>query len=189
MIKLFGAKGKRAEEEKKAEEAQPGAPGAVHRRSAGEIRLQKELNELDLPENTTINFTEAENIMKFDIYLRVDDRSSLWSGAQYHFTFTVPPGYPHEPPKVHCNTKIYHPNIDLSGNVCLNILRADWKPVLCISAVILGLNFLFLEPNPNDPLNHEAAELMRNNLSQFQDNVRRSLRGQTVSGQAFPRLL
>lgn len=32
-------------------------------------------------------------------------------------------GYPHDPPKVKCETMVYHPNIDLEGNVCLNILR------------------------------------------------------------------
>ena len=40
--------------------------------------------------------------------------------------------------------QIYHPNIDLEGNVCLNILREDWKPVLNLQSVILGLVFLFL---------------------------------------------
>ena len=39
---------------------------------------------------------------------------------------------------------MYHPNIDLEGNVCLNILREDWKPVLSINSVIYGLQFLFL---------------------------------------------
>ncbi len=39
---------------------------------------------------------------------------------------------------------MYHPNIDPEGNVCLNILREDWKPVLTISSLIYGLNFLFL---------------------------------------------
>lgn len=49
--------------------------------------------------------------------------------------------------------KIYHPNVDLEGNVCLNILREDWKPVLNLNAVIVGLQYLFLEPNADDPLN------------------------------------
>ena len=55
-----------------------------------------------------------------------------------------------------CLTKIYHPNIDLEGHVCLNILRDDWKPVLDINAVIYGIIYLLYEPNPNDPLNHGA---------------------------------
>lgn len=40
--------------------------------------------------------------------------------------------------------QVYHPNIDLEGNICLNILREDWKPVLSISSVVYGLQFLFL---------------------------------------------
>jgi ubiquitin-protein ligase len=41
-------------------------------------------------------------------------------------------------------TQVYHPNIDTEGNICLNILREDWKPVLSINSVVYGLNFLFL---------------------------------------------
>lgn len=40
--------------------------------------------------------------------------------------------------------QVYHPNIDLEGNVCLNILREDWKPVLNINTVIYGLILLFM---------------------------------------------
>ena len=40
--------------------------------------------------------------------------------------------------------QVYHPNIDLEGNVCLNILREDWKPVLSTNSIIYGLQFLFL---------------------------------------------
>lgn len=49
--------------------------------------------------------------------------------------------------------QVYHPNLDLEGNVCLNILREDWKPVLNLTSVMVGLQYLFLEPNPDDPLN------------------------------------
>ena len=61
----------------------------------------------------------------------------------------MPVSYPHEPPKVKCTTKVYHPNIDLEGNVCLNILREDWKPVLSISSIVYGLQFLFLVSFPS----------------------------------------
>ena len=70
-----------------------------------------------------------------------------------------------------CNTTIYHPNIDLQGAVCLNILREDWKPVLDINAVIYGLIYLFYDPNPGDPLNHEAADLFRNNPAQVRFRI------------------
>lgn len=43
--------------------------------------------------------------------------------------------------------------MDLEGNVCLNILREDWKPVLNLNSVMVGLQYLFLEPNADDPLN------------------------------------
>jgi hypothetical protein len=40
-------------------------------------------------------------------------------------------------------SQVYHPNIDLEGNVCLNILREDWKPVLSVNTIIYGLYHLF----------------------------------------------
>lgn len=75
----------------------------------------------------------------------------LCRGGAFLFTFHVTPAYPHDPPKVKCKTKVYHPNIDLEGNVCLNILREDWKPVLNINTIIYGLNHLFVVSRPISP--------------------------------------
>lgn len=110
-------------------------------------------------------------------------------GATYQFSFVVPPNYPHSPPKVLCQTKIYHPNINLEGNVCLNILRDDWKPVLDINSVIEGLLYLFYDPNPNDPLNQDAAELLRRDQRQFGLLVQRTLKGGILKGETFQRLV
>ena len=41
--------------------------------------------------------------------------------------------------------------------MCLNILREDWKPVLNLNSVMVGLQYLFLEPNADDPLNKGAV--------------------------------
>ncbi|KAM2654172.1 hypothetical protein EV2_025713 [Malus domestica] len=108
-------------------------------------------------------------------------------GGGFVFTFKVPAVYPHEPPKVKCKTKIYHPNIDLEGNTCLNIIREDWKPVLNINTVIYGLYHLFTEPNHEDLLNQEAADLLRDNPKLFGLNVRKSIEGNIwVGGAHFP---
>lgn len=77
----------------------------------------------------------------------------MYKTGSFHFTFAINNNYPHDPPKVKCTQKIYHPNLDHDGNVCLNILREDWKPVLNLNSVMVGLQYLFLEPNADDPLN------------------------------------
>lgn len=68
----------------------------------------------------------------------------FYKGGKFVFSFKVSPNYPHDPPKVKCKTMVFHPNIDLEGNVCLNILREDWKPVLTINSIVYGLQYLFL---------------------------------------------
>ncbi|GAX17770.1 ubiquitin-conjugating enzyme E2 M [Fistulifera solaris] len=157
------------------------------KRTPGEIRIQTDIAELDGGDVATIKFPNPNDLTLFDVSVTPD--TGLWKGATYHFTFTIPPHYPHSPPRVECNTKIYHPNIDLQGKVCLNILREDWKPVLDINSVIYGLIYLFYEPNPDDPLNHEAAELFRKDKTQFERLVMRTLRGGILDGVHFERLV
>ncbi|OZJ06477.1 hypothetical protein BZG36_00573 [Bifiguratus adelaidae] len=116
-------------------------------------------------------------------------QKGFYKGGQFNFTVNISNNYPHEPPKLRCTQKIYHPNIDLDGNICLNILREDWKPVLNLHSVLVGLQYLFLEPNADDPLNREAAEDLRANRRNFEANVRTSLRGGTIKGIHYDNVL
>lgn len=113
----------------------------------------------------------------------------FYKNGRFTFSFKVNANYPHEAPKVKCETKVYHPNIDLEGNVCLNILREDWKPVLTINAIVYGLQYLFLEPNPEDPLNKEAAEVLQSNRRLFEQNVRKAMSGGAIGSEYFDRCL
>ena len=179
MIKLVGVgRGKRGEEQS---DHQSTCSGKKH---PGELRMQTELSELELPRQVKIVFADKSDLMNFQVSLSPDE--GYWRGGCFIFRFSIRPLYPHDAPKVKCETSVFHPNIDTQGNVCLNILREDWKPVLSISAVIYGLLHLFLDPNPNDPLNQEAAEELRKSPTEFGRLVSLSLRGGMVKGVQYP---
>lgn len=179
MIRLFKVKEKQKED---AENNTGGAP--VKKQCAGELRLHKDITELNLPEACKISFPNGQDdLMNFEVSIKPDE--GYYQNGTFVFSFEVPPIYPHDAPKVKCKTKVYHPNIDLEGNVCLNVLREDWKPVLNINTVIYGLYHLFTEPNHEDPLNHDAAELLRDNPDYFETNVRMALRGGYIGDEYF----
>mmetsp|Transcript_19787 Transcript_19787/g.25289 ORF Transcript_19787/g.25289 Transcript_19787/m.25289 type:complete len:231 (-) Transcript_19787:396-1088(-) len=171
-VSIFGVKGTKS------------GKSNARRLRPGEIRVQKDVSELDGGDCAQAHFPDPNDLMNFYVTVSPDD--GYWKGYKYKFEFKVPDMYPHEPPKVKCLNKIYHPNIDTDGNVCLNILRADWKPVLDINAIIYGLIVLFVQPNADDPLNHKAAEKLRKNPQEFLNNVQRSLRGYSVDGISYP---
>ncbi|THG04928.1 hypothetical protein TEA_012150 [Camellia sinensis var. sinensis] len=145
--------------------------GAVKKHTAGELRLHKDISELNLPESCTISFPNGKDeLMNFEVSIRPDEGYYLQSFTNLAF-----------------NAQVYHPNIDLEGNVCLNILREDWKPVLNINTIVYGLYHLFTEPNHEDPLNHDAAAVLRDNPKTFQSNVRKAMTGGYVGQTHFAR--
>merc|ERR1712038_319067 len=164
---------------KKKKQADGGAGG----QTAAQLRVQRDLADLELPQNVKI-IRKTDEWMNFTLVMKI--AFGYWKGAAYRFNFKIPPKYPFDGPKVICADKIYHPNIDLEGKVCVNVLR-PWKPTYSVQIILFGLMFLFTHPNPNDPLNKEAASVLRTNPATFKKNVQKSLKGQYV-GTSFTRM-
>ncbi|CAN8019197.1 unnamed protein product, partial [Ixodes persulcatus] len=181
MIKLFSLK-----QQQKDGEA-TGKASNQKRASAAQLRITKDINELNLPKTCQMEFPDPDDLLSFKLVICPDE--GFYRGGRFVFSFRVSANYPHEPPKVKCETMVYHPNIDLDGNVCLNILREDWKPVLTINSIVYGLQYLFLEPNPEDPLNKDAAEVLQNNRRLFEQNVKKAMLGGYIGATYFERCL
>ncbi|KAG7441754.1 uncharacterized protein BT62DRAFT_955561 [Guyanagaster necrorhizus] len=155
--------------------------------NAAQIRVQKDVTELDIPSTMQINFPNPADLLNFTLTITPDE--GMYKGGNFVFSFAINSNYPHDPPKVKCTQTIYHPNVDLEGNVCLNILREDWKPVLNLTSVMLGLQYLLLDPNANNPLNKEAAVEMSKSPDNFLRNVKSSMRGANIKGVQYSNVL
>ncbi|KRX55873.1 Ubiquitin-conjugating enzyme E2 N, partial [Trichinella sp. T9] len=93
-------------------------------------------------------------------------QSSPFEGGMFKLELFLPEEYPMAAPKVRFMTKIYHPNIDKLGRICLDILKDKWSPALQIRTVLLSIQALLSSPNPDDPLATDVAELWKSNESE-----------------------
>lgn len=121
-------------------------------------RIARETKELatNPPEGVSAR-PKPENNRYFDAYMLGPADSPFQDGV-FHLEIFLPEGYPVEPPKVRFLTKLYHPNVDKIGRICISILRDGWSPVLTLTKVLLSIQSLLNEPNPDDPLDTTIAD-------------------------------
>lgn len=110
--------------------------------------------------------------MTSSLHYHVIQGDSPYQGGLFFLNIHFPTDYPFKPPKLAFTTRIYHPNINASGGICLDILSKQWSPALTISKVLLSICSLLCDPNPDDPLVGEIAALYKSNRAQYEKNAR-----------------
>ena len=135
-----------------------------------------------------------ENEPTFDIvddklyhYMGVIIGSGLYEDGYFKVEIILPRSFPYDPPEVIWHTRIWHPNFsdEVPAKVCDQIFKDKWSPSLHVITVIGALRSLLNEPNPDDPLNMQAAIEMKNNPEIFKARVREYIVKYARPEQAF----
>ncbi|XP_045150359.1 NEDD8-conjugating enzyme UBE2F [Echinops telfairi] len=162
---------------------------STRRVSVRDKLLVKEVAELEanLPCTCKVHFPDPNKLHCFQLTVTPDE--GYYQGGKFQFETEVPDAYNMVPPKVKCLTRIWHPNITETGDICLRqvpslpfswkerrglahrvLLEESWKAHL--ADVVWGLNSLFTDLlNFDDPLNIEAAEHHLRDKEDFRNKV------------------
>eukprot|EP01005_Ploeotia_sp_CARIB1_P001647 NODE_560_length_741_cov_544.744300_g551_i0.p1 GENE.NODE_560_length_741_cov_544.744300_g551_i0~~NODE_560_length_741_cov_544.744300_g551_i0.p1 ORF type:complete len:149 (-),score=24.31 NODE_560_length_741_cov_544.744300_g551_i0:180-626(-) len=136
-------------------------------------RINKEHKDLqkDPPANTSAGPVNESDMFNWKATI-MGPEESPYAGGLFFLNIHFPTDYPFKPPKVQFTTKIFHPNINSNGGICLDILKDQWSPALTISKVLLSICSLLTDPNPDDPLVPEIAQMYKKDRKKFEETAK-----------------
>lgn len=136
-------------------------------------RINKELEEISRDPPTNCSAGPVNNDLFHWQATILGPEDSPYQGGVFLLSIHFPPDYPFKPPKITFTTKIYHPNINANGAICLDILKNQWSPALTVSKVLLSISSLLDDPNPDDPLVPEIANICKSSPETYKKNAQK----------------
>nr|CCC92408.1 putative ubiquitin-protein ligase [Trypanosoma congolense IL3000] len=146
---------------------------------------------------------DPDNMLRMKLTVR-PPRPSIWHGGLFDFILEFREDYPYEGPRVRYTgpNRIWHPNIEGSEfvereeagsgggqrprrtdwGVCLSF-QTEWKPTFSLRDIIIMIELLFQDPNPDDPLHgtsKQAAQMMKENPAKFREKARQWMCGNYI---------
>mmetsp|Transcript_54247 Transcript_54247/g.140080 ORF Transcript_54247/g.140080 Transcript_54247/m.140080 type:complete len:188 (-) Transcript_54247:639-1202(-) len=136
------------------------------------MSVAKELRKLcqDPPDGIKVILND-EDVTDIQAEIRGPD-STPFEGGTYKVKLCLPTDYPHAPPKGYFLTRIFHPNISKTGEICVNTLKKDWKADLGIGHVLQVVRCLLINPFPESALNEEAGKLFMEEYEEYAKKAR-----------------
>ncbi|KAI0334225.1 hypothetical protein GY45DRAFT_1359186 [Cubamyces sp. BRFM 1775] len=90
-----------------------------------------------------------------------------YAGGYFRVRFQFTEEFPAAPPKCWFSTKIFHPNVSTTGEICVNTLKKDWKSSYGIGHILLTVKCLLIYPNPESALDEEAGKLLLEDYNSY----------------------
>jgi len=137
--------------------------------------LQVEMNNIrkDPIEGVLIELQDDENMFDWDVGV-FGPPKTLYEGGYFKAKIKFPQDYPYSPPSFKFLTKMWHPNIYETGDVCISILHPPvddpqsgelpqerWNPTQNVRTIMLSVISMLNEPNTSSPANVDASVMFR----------------------------
>ena len=130
----------------------------------------------DIANIESAGFVVSRNEKRLDtisIFLK-GPKDTLYEGGLWELTVFFPSEYPFKSPSIGFVNKMYHPNVEeSSGSICLDVLNKKWSPAYSLLNIFdTFIPQLLSYPNPDDPLNSEAAKLLLSDKEAYEEKVK-----------------
>lgn len=138
-------------------------------------RIKKDLDEIEKDPPSHVSAGPINNNPESCLWEAtiMGPSDSPYAGGVFNLDIVFPEKYPFKAPIITFKTKIFHPNINRHGSICLDILNVKWSPAMSISKVLLSIVSLLTDPNPDDPLEKDIANLYINDIEEYKKQARK----------------
>ncbi|MDB4769487.1 ubiquitin-conjugating enzyme family protein [bacterium] len=136
--------------------------GAATKRIIREISDLKKFKSDQIKE---INQPDESDI--FTIVITLENLNTPYEDGVFKLHINFPADYPFKHPKCVMNTKIFHPNIDHNGKICLKDLIDNWSIYSTLTTVVTTIISVINNPDPDDSLSPEIAKLYKEDRNSF----------------------
>ncbi|KAK2077942.1 Ubiquitin-conjugating enzyme E2 19 [Prototheca wickerhamii] len=96
---------------------------------------------------------------------------TVYEGLTFRLSLNFGTEYPFKAPLVKFETSCFHPNVDLQGNICLDILKEKWSAAYSVRTVLQSIQSLLADPNNDSPLNVQAAKMWDGDVEAYRQMV------------------
>ena len=99
--------------------------------------------------------------------------NTIYQGAIFNLDMKLPKDYPFKPPSCQFTTKIYHPNVNVNGNIsagngCFCACHNDtWSPAKTMAVTLTEIRDLLSNPEPDHPLSPDIAKKYKENRKEY----------------------
>ncbi|KAG5352559.1 hypothetical protein C0989_001777 [Termitomyces sp. Mn162] len=135
-------------------------------------RLMREITELKKSPPEGIRIQTSEEDMLDMTGIIQGPEGTPYAGGYFKVKFKFTEEFPAAPPKCWFATKIFHPNVSTTGEICVNTLKKDWKPTYGIEHILVTVKCLLIYPNPESALDEEAGKLLLENYQSYCDRAK-----------------